>query len=332
MAKFHTQPIAMNFELTKQCPLHCPQCYVADLHDDRELPLGLTKFRLNDAARSGITHVNLSGGETLAYSHLEELIAECARLKLTSAIALSGAYVTRERLISIINAGVTMIFVSLNGSTEEINRRTRDGFSLAIRTLELLRELQFAETYINWVMHESNADDLPGMLELAREFHVKAIVIMAFKPDSAHELVDYPTRDQLLKTAQFVKAHGDSEPRLLVETCFSQLRAVIGHGFFINQNRGIDRGCGAGRNSINVDIAGRFTPCRHLDLPEDFQSVTEYRTHSKILSALRALEDRIDAPCSECKYLQGCLPCAAINVKLRQKIAFGMPDCPLENS
>jgi Predicted Fe-S oxidoreductases len=104
-------------------------------------------------------------------------------------IALSGAYVTEEKLKEFIDAGVDRIYVSLNGSTKEINEKTRDGYELAINTLELLKKIGFnKQTLINWVMHVSNSDDFPGMISLAEKYELAGMVILGFKPDSSHEL------------------------------------------------------------------------------------------------------------------------------------------------
>ena len=135
--RYYLRPLQMNLELTQVCPLHCPQCYVS-LNNGREMPLDTALYWIRDAADAVVKQVNLSGGETLCYPHLTELIRECHKCGLDSNIALSGAYVTEEKLREFIDAGVTRIFVSLNGSTKEVNEKTRDGYELAIRTLELV--------------------------------------------------------------------------------------------------------------------------------------------------------------------------------------------------
>ena len=80
--KYSNVPLQMNLELTTKCPLHCPQCYVS-LNTGREMPLETALYWIRDAASCGVRSVNLSGGETLCYPYLTELIKECR--KLTSA-------------------------------------------------------------------------------------------------------------------------------------------------------------------------------------------------------------------------------------------------------
>ncbi|WP_292144356.1 radical SAM protein [Butyrivibrio sp.] len=135
-------PWQMNLELTTQCPLRCPQCYV-HLNQGTHMSLDTALYWIRDAADAGVEQINLSGGETLCYPFLEELIAEGKSLKLSSAIALSGIYAGKETLEKLIAAGVNDIFISLNVSTEEINAKTRDGYELAIKALETLKELRF---------------------------------------------------------------------------------------------------------------------------------------------------------------------------------------------
>lgn len=84
--------------------------------------------------------------------------------------------------------------VMLNGSTEEINARSRDGYRLAISALELLQKNKFHNTAINWVMHSNNADDFTNMLELAEKYDVKNLVLLEVKPDSENQLPTLPAK------------------------------------------------------------------------------------------------------------------------------------------
>ena len=324
------RPHQMNLELTTKCPLHCPQCYVS-LNTGKELSLDKALYWLRNGAANGVKNVNLSGGETLCYPYLNEVIRECGKLSMRPAVALSGAYVNKEILRNMINAGVREIYISLNGSTEEINAKTRDGYALAIRALSLLRELEFSETYVNWVMHSYNAENFSEMLKLCEEYQVRGLVILAFKPDSAHELKSFPSADQIYAVAQTVR-HYDGPVLVEAEPCFSQMRAVLKDGFLMNINRGVGRGCGAGRDGVSVNVDGKLTPCRHLEIAEDFQSIETYWRESEFLKRLRGVEQNRMAPCRGCQYEAFCLPCMAVGIKLHGELNYGMSECPLTDS
>ena len=323
--KYCEHPVQMNLELTTACPLHCPQCYV-HLNTGREMPLETALYWIRDAAEAGISEVNLSGGETMCYPHLTELIRECHKLGLESNIALSGVYVTEKKLGEFIDAGVTRIFVSLNGSTKAVNEKTRDGYELAISTLEMLRDMEWENTVINWVMHEYNADDFPNMIALAERYNVSTLVILSFKPDSAHQLGSYPTSEQIRTVARQIREYKGTVD-ITAESCFSQLRTLAAKSFFGSLNYGVFRGCGAGRNGISVSVEGKLTPCRHIEIEEEYDHIMEYWNQSEFLAKLRTVEDSRKEPCKGCKWEKNCLPCQAVGLKLHNELNYGMQEC-----
>lgn len=330
--RYYLRPLQMNLELTQVCPLHCPQCYVVSgaRHMERDLALQ----RIREAAAFGVRHINLSGGETLCYPYLSDLIRECRRLNLISAVSLSGALADKETLRGLIRDGVTEIYVSLNGSTEEVNSTTRDGYELAIHTLGYLRELReelsFERYAINWVMHSSNAEDFPNMLKLAEYYQAGALIVLGLKPDSAGELNSFPSLAQMEQAARRIHIYNshNGPVEVNVESCFSPMRAILGRSLLGNQNMGIELGCGAGRDSFSVDIDGNFTPCRHILRPEKRESMQDYWENSPVLSLLRSTEEHRKAPCRGCRYEQNCLPCAEISDKLTGDLTAGFPSCP----
>lgn len=321
-------PVQMNLELTSRCPLRCPQCY-CDLYKGKDLALDKALYWLDNAAKAGVRWVNLSGGETMCYPHLHELIRFCRDHGLGSNVALSGWGIDEDSLQKLIDCGVSNIYISLNGSTEEVNRQSRDGYDLAIHALELLRQKQFPNTCINWVMHSFNADDFPAMVKLAEDYGVGKLVVLVFKPNSDYELPSVPDARQVQEVAKFIRGYR-GPVKLSAENCFSQLRALLGQGFLGNINRGITRGCGAGREGISVSADGKLTPCRHLEIEEDYDDILTYWRNSPTLKALRAMEDAPDAPCDGCQYRRYCLPCAAANYKQKGSIHMGCHCCPID--
>ena len=324
---YYEHPVLMNLELTTACPLHCPQCYV-HLNTGREMPIETALYWIRDAAEAGVKDVNLSGGETMCYPYLTELIRECSGLGLESNIALSGIYVTEEKLREFMDAGVTRIFVSLNGSTREINGKTRDGYQLAINTLQMLKGMAWDKTTINWVMHECNADDFPEMIRLAERYNVRALAVLGFKPDSAHQLSSYPTGDQIRMVARQIREY-KGDVLIGAESCFSQLRTLSAQTFFGSLNNGVTRGCGAGTYGISISVEGRLMPCRHLDIEEDYDHIMDYWNQSPFLRKLRTVTDNRREPCKGCRWEKNCLPCMAVGLKLHDSLNYGMRECPV---
>jgi pyrroloquinoline quinone biosynthesis protein E len=332
-------PVIMNLELTTKCPFRCPQCYCS-LEGGKDLEFNLALHWIQEAAKNKIQTVNLSGGETLIYPHLPELIRACKNAGMEANIAVSGYGITKEVLEELIACGTYDICISLNGSTREINDLSRQGYEEAIQALKLLRELQYEDVCINWVMQKSNADDFPAMIDLATQYDVKELVVMGYKPTARGSMEEAPTLEQIQKVVGQIRAYQkekagekntQEETRFLqieIDPCYSLMKALVSKRFFTNLNTGIARGCGAGRDGISVNVDGKLTPCRHLEMPEEYDTIRSYWHNSQILHTLRKVEDQPEYPCADCTLQHNCLPCLAVNQVLEGRIFMGDSTCP----
>lgn len=320
-------PLDFNLELTDRCPLHCPQCYCS-LENAHDMPLETALHWLREAASHGVRNVELSGGETLCYPHLHEVIAQARRLGLRPNVALSGAGFSEEVFEKLVNSGVYGIFISLNAPDEKTNALSRDGYKLAINALEILHKKKFPRIHINWVMHSTNADTFADMIALAEKYGVKHLVVMQFKPNSKHELPTLPTKVQMQKVADLINGYKGSVD-IVVESCFSPMRALVSQAFLINTNRGLCKGCSAGLSTFSVSLSGKLTPCRHIPYEESYETLEDYWNNSPALNELRRAAGECDEPCSNCMYSKHCRPCRAIGIKLDGKIHSGNRHCAL---
>ena len=320
-------PLNFNLELTDRCPLHCPQCY-CKLENAHDMPLETARHWLQEAAAHGAISVELSGGETLCYPHIYEVIAEAYRLGLKPNVALSGAGFSETVLEKLIASGVYGIFISLNAADEKTNALSRDGHALALNALDILRRKHFPRTYINYVMHSTNADSFADMVALAERYSVHSLVVMQFKPNSQCGLPTLPSKAQMEAVAGYINAYRGAV-RLSVESCFSPLRALVSQAFLVNTNRGLQKGCSAGLYTFSVSFDGRLTPCRHIPYAESYPTLEEYWRKSPILKELRKNASASEEPCAGCMFARYCRPCRAIGVKLDNEIHAGNPTCAL---
>lgn len=318
----------MNIELTTNCPLRCPQCYCS-LTGGKNIDLDTAIYWIKEGGKMGVKDVELSGGETLCYPHIYEVIKAVKKNCGRANVALSGFRFTQETYEKLLEAGINGIFISLNGSTEKINSLSRDGFNLAISALRLLQKNQFPNTFINWVMHSNNADDFINIVNLAENFDVANLVIIGVKPDSRHMLSTIPSAEQMKAVGNIVRAH-KGKTKIYVESCFSPMLALTcDTKLFGNLNVGKNKGCGAGRTSFSVNVDGMLSPCRHLEYFEKWDTLEEYWEKSPVLQKIRTLEEQRKEPCSSCKFCNYCRHCLAINSKLNNDLYIGNEFCPL---
>ncbi len=319
-------PEIMNIELTTRCPLRCPQCY-CELNQGQDIPKEIALKYLEQAAHLKIPFINLSGGETLVYPHLNKLLEYISEHGLNSAIAISGWGFDKTRLEELKKAGVDEIYVSLNGSTAEINALSRDGYEMAVNALHLLQADGQVDYYVNWVARNDNVQDFPCLVSLAQKYGAKGIVILASKPDASYVLQATLSKDNFLMLAHYLKNHNQKATPIQVEPCFSPLRAYINNYYLLNRNIGFNKGCGAGRNAMAVDVEGNLIPCRHLLYPENFASIEDYWWHSPVLNQLRQFEDYREEPCQSCNLNNNCISCRAIADKVERNLFSGNNYC-----
>ncbi len=323
------QLTGINIELTTCCPLRCPQCYCS-LEGGRHIPLETAVNAMKQARELGATHVELSGGETMCYPHLYEAVQAASSMGLAPSIAVSGWHFDDTALQKLKEAGIDTIYVSLNAPTEEKNSLTRDGYRYSVSALEVLRRNHFTESAINWVAHRNTVDTLPGMIELAEKYEVPTILIIEPMPTAKGEMNTYPTAEQLAYLAQMVKQQREEKVFLQIQHCFSPLLALASESkLWGNLNRGVYRGCTAGIASCSINVDGQYTPCRHLEIPETYDSLEAYWTQSAYLTQLREMDRNRREPCGSCRFSHYCRHCQAANWLNQGSFFLGNSQCLL---
>ena len=316
-------PKLIHLELTSRCPLHCPQCYNY-LAPKQDLPLGTVYTYLQEAKELGVFHIALSGGEPLLYPHLNKVVDRIKELGMKSTIATSGLGLTAKRLADLAHFGIGWVWISINGSNDEVHSLSRDGYQEAILALEQLKHTSLLYG-INWVARRDNVHDFPELVALARKYKVKAINILRLKPDEGNHVENYLEGSEFGNLGDYLKGYCDEQLTIGVESCYSPLRTYL----YGDRLKGIVAGCVAGRSMMAVDVEGKFRPCRHLRYPESYSSIKEYWFESKILKQLRLTEEHVTGPCNNCSHVEHCRTCRASCQQLFGGFYAGEERCPL---
>ena len=135
---------------------------------------------------------------------------------MKASVSISGAAASKEKLLGLLEAGISSICVSLNGSTAKINDVTRQGFEEAIAALRWLKEIPDCVTLVNFVMHGSNAEDLPDLLRLLEILYELSLTenyhLLASK--SFANVKNMPDNQRVRRVEEYIDAHFTSEIRL----------------------------------------------------------------------------------------------------------------------
>ena len=274
------------------------------LKDEKNaLSIGTAMKYLYDCEYNRVRRINFLG-DVAGYEHLDRLLSECKAENLFTSIEISGK-ISRKQLKDLINEGTSEFVVAIENTS----------------ALKMLQELGFDNVRAKWFMDGENFRELKQKVELVESFGVKEFIITGMKPH--HIKKPAPSRDALEQTANFIKDYEktSAQIKLSVESCFSVLKAFLGgDNPKQNPNRGMIRGCTAGRDHFCITATGKFSPCSLLS-DEAVTSIADYWEKSPALEELRAMEENRPSSCKGCRYERRCLPCPS----LREQIF----DCPI---
>jgi pyrroloquinoline quinone biosynthesis protein E len=165
-----SNPLALIAEITHRCPLHCVYCSnpLQMMGTEAELPTEEWIRVLREAARLGILHVHLTGGEPLVRADLKELVEAAHSAGLYTNLITSGIGLSEARLGSLVDAGLDHIQLSFQDSREQSANWIAGAKAHAhkVALAETVRRFRIAFT-VNLVVHRQNLDHLEEMIGFA---------------------------------------------------------------------------------------------------------------------------------------------------------------------
>jgi pyrroloquinoline quinone biosynthesis protein E len=253
-----SNPLALIAEITHRCPLHCVYCsnplQMAGANSELSTEDWLRVWR--EAAKLGVLHLHLTGGEPLARADLTEMIAGAHAAGLYTNLITSGIGLPESRLAELVAAGLDHIQVSFQDS-REVAANWIAGARAHAHKIELSRNIRkhrIAFT-VNLVVHRQNLDHLEEMIAFIAELQPERMEIAhaqyyGWALQNRAGLM--PTRAQL---DQAVKTVAAAEARLAGKI---RIDSVVPDYY-----ARYPKSCmgGWGRRLMLIDPAGQALPC-----------------------------------------------------------------------
>jgi MoaA/NifB/PqqE/SkfB family radical SAM enzyme len=197
-------------EPTSRCNLHCVTC----IRNSWDEPLG----EMNSAAFSRILEdlkafssppsVFLGGlGEPLSHPRIVDMVKELKSLGSFVELITNGTLLTRDLSQRLINAGLDMLWVSMDGATPESYKDVRLGAALpeVMKNLRDFRHARWTKHYptgldlllqpqlgIVFVAMKRNIGDLPAVFSLASQLgslHFMVTNVLPYTPEMEEEIL-----------------------------------------------------------------------------------------------------------------------------------------------
>jgi len=251
-------PLALIAEVTHRCPLHCVYCsnplQMTAAKAELATPDWVRVFQ--QAAKLGVLHLHLTGGEPLVRPDLTELVAAANRFGLYTNLITSGLGMTEPRLKELVGAGLDHIQLSFQDSQEE-SADWIAGTKAHARKVELSRIIQQQRVAftVNLVVHRQNLDHLDEtirFLETLRPDRMEIAHVQYYGWALRNRATLMPTREQVDQALLIVaEAQKRTAGKIRIDSVIPDYYARY------------PKACmgGWGRQLVLIDPAGRALPC-----------------------------------------------------------------------
>lgn len=123
--------------------------------------------------------MNFVGGEPLLRKDLEQLMGQAVRAGFDVSFNTNGWLVNEARAQAIADAGVSVVYVSLDGMTRatvDHSRGRKGSFDKAMEAIDRFDLLPNPRVVIASILHAENADEMPRLLEFVRDRGMQLVV------------------------------------------------------------------------------------------------------------------------------------------------------------
>ncbi len=257
------------WELTLKCTMNCLHCGShAGAARNKELTLDECRLVADDLVALGCQECTLIGGEVFLYRGWEKLARYLTDAGVAVNIITNGYRLTQEQLLQIKHAKLMNVGVSIDGMLENHTRirRKRDGFTEAVKTLDLLRQ-EGIPTGVVTCLFEFNCGDLEDMYEFLVQEGVSVWQLQLTNPmgnlSGREDLTINPAR--LPGISDFIR--DKNRERVMMVVAANSIGYFDGNE---SQIRGVRapincwRGCQAGVSSVGIDSVGNVKGCAAL--------------------------------------------------------------------
>ena len=250
------RPEQVTISITEECPNRCLHCALPNKNNHSKLTIDETKDAIDQAIGAGATNIIFDGGEPLGYDGLEELISYVNPEKAIACMFTSGAGLTAEKAVSLRNAGLYSISVSIDSPFEEKHDEMRGVSGIFKKATEGIKNALNAGLLVNMyvVLAPHNVNDLDAVKRLAIDTGVHELSFYEIVPTG--RWLDH--RDGVLTTEQ----HALFEAFVLECNQDPACPKIFSGPRVINEF-----GCMAGRQWLHITPEGNILPCSCVPIP-----------------------------------------------------------------
>lgn len=205
-------PDILQISITSRCNLRCKMCHIWENADfSNELALEEMKDVIKQAVSWGIKEVNLCGGEPLLSKYCFTIINYAKNNGLRVILTTNGTMITSEVAQQIVDAGVDIISISLDGATADVHDSIRgqpDAYNKIMQGIDLINRYKKDSVPIVVLIltiSNDNIDQLCEYVYMAKRKRADALYFTSLVMDNVKLYSQEDRGDQWIKGERLKK-------------------------------------------------------------------------------------------------------------------------------
>lgn len=308
------RPALVSWNLTKQCNLRCPHCYMeADPYADPENELTTDEclHLIDEMQALGTEMLILTGGEPLLRKDIYEIAHYSSSRGLWVVMGTNGVLVTDAVAQKMVECGVKGVGISIDSLDPKTHNSFRGGpnaWERSVRALEICRA-HGLEVLVQTTVTSTNYDEIPELLTFARAKGAWSFnLYFLIRTGRGQEMNDLPAEETESMLSYLVEAQETYRPMLVRAKCAPHFKRIAYEAGLGGLESG---GCMAGTRYCRITPKGDVTPCPYMTVVAGNvreRSFGEIWETSPILRQLRA-PDQLKGRCGRCEFNELCGGC-----------------------
>lgn len=180
---------------------------------EKDLSCQEWKKIIDDLRDNGIRSIHFTGGEPLLRNDLEDIIAYCSKIGLTSGLTTNGMLLDKNRLEKLVLSGLRSVAISVDALGDEYEKirgaeRSFEKVRGALEAISNIRKTKNIDSYINFTLMKNNIDVFQKVKNFADSFCIPVHLCLLDKSSSIFDTDDNKDKLWLGSKDDFEKLEG----------------------------------------------------------------------------------------------------------------------------
>jgi len=179
----HTRfPRRLYFQITRNCNLHCPFCFIKAEKGLEHVPTDSIKEIATFMGENGLMEVRLTGGEPTSHPDFIEILHKFQEVNIYVSVATNGVFNERIRDTLAEEKNLWLI-CSIDGDRETHNRYRGNTYDTILKNLTYLRNKNPSLRFrITTVLTRDNRDQIFELGKMCQSVGAESITVIPLRP------------------------------------------------------------------------------------------------------------------------------------------------------